>query len=68
MLLCADADVIYLDPFQAIERDASRLASATVHGYDFEGPRLPEEGLRSGIREHVMRILRRQEICGRDDT
>jgi len=54
---------------EAIERDASRLASATVHGYDFEsGPRLPEEGLRSGIREHVMRILRRQEICGRDDT
>ena len=55
---------------EAIERDANRLASATVHGYDFEleGPRLPEEGLRSGIREHVMRILRRQDICGRDDT
>jgi len=53
---------------QAIESDASRLASATVHGYDFEGPRLPEEGLRNGIREHVLRILRRQDICGRDDT
>lgn len=55
---------------EAIKNDASRLASATVHGYDFdfEGPRLPEEGLRSGIRQHVMRILRRQDICGRDDT
>jgi len=53
---------------QAIESDASRLASATVRGYDFEGPRLPDEGLRSGIRDHVLRILRRQDICGRDDT
>ena len=61
----------YLPPVisQAIERDANRLASATVRGYDFdvEGPRLPEEGLRSAIQQHVMRILRRQDVCGRDD-
>lgn len=55
---------------EAIERDANRLASATVRGYDFdvEGPRLPEEGLRSAIQQHVMRILRRQDVCGRDDS
>lgn len=38
--------------------------SATVHGFDYDGPRLPEEGLKTGHhgREYV-RLVSREHIC-----
>ena len=37
--------------------------SASVHGFDFDGPRLPEEGLRARIADNLGRQLSREEIC-----
>ena len=37
--------------------------SASVHGFDYDGPRLPEEGLRSRIADNFGRQLSRAEIC-----